>query len=125
MHQTTQPDLDAVRAPKLLLANQDMEAPRPIPYMSTHMFSKTVLFYPVYLHVAEGPPVPAGEDGETVAGGERVGEERGCVREGSGLAPGGGDAGVVHPAVEELGVGEAFGEVGEGREGGDADGIWS
>lgn len=69
MHQRAQPHLHAVRTPELLLADQDVETPVPVPDV-VQVAGELVLLDPVDLEVAEGLAVEAADDGEGVFGGE-------------------------------------------------------
>lgn len=121
MHERTQPNLDTMRAAELVLSDEHVQPSIPIAHVGAdHVRRQLVLFHPVDFEVAEGLAVEGADDGEGVRGLEVRGEEGLLVRGGTGLAPGVGDARVVHPFVQELGVahggcGDVGGVVGEGE----------
>lgn len=71
MHQRTQPHLDPVLTPKLLLPNQTVEPTIIVPDTGD-MLSEIILFGPIDLEIAEWFPVPASDYGKTVLGFEIV-----------------------------------------------------
>lgn len=89
-----------MRASKLLFAHKRMEPSIPIAViMTTQIPTQPILFHPIQFEIAEGFPVPAAYDWETVFSVEGIAEHfflhgaRACHAE-EGV-----DAGVVHPGV--------------------------
>ena len=82
-----------------------MEAPVPIIDVATCEVSAQVIFLdPVEFEVSERFPVPASDDREAVFVVESVFEEGFLGFGRAGDTPGVGDAGLVHPVVEEFRV---------------------
>ena len=80
-----------------------MEAPVPIINVAAREVSAQVIFLdPIEFEVSERFPVPASDGGEAVFVVEIVFEEVFLDFGGAGDAPCVGDAGLVHPVVEEF-----------------------
>lgn len=124
MHQRTQPHPDPMRAAEFLLADQDVQAAVPVVDAAADVLRQAVLFHPVDFEEAEGSAVEAADHWDGVSRCEAVLEEFFLVLYGAVFAPAVGDAGVVHPFVEELKVGHSGGFFGfavvVGVDGGDA-----
>ena len=103
MHQRARPHIHPVPSSELLLADQSMEAAVPIVEVAAREVSaQVVLLDPVEFKVSERFAVPASDDGEAVFVVEGVFEEVFLGFGGAGDAPCVGDAGLVHPVVEEV-----------------------
>ena len=103
MHQRARPHIHPVPSSEFLLPHQSMEAPVPIIDVAAREVSAQVIFLdPVEFKVPEWFPVPASDGGEAVFVIEGVFEEGFLGFGGAGDAPCTGDAGLVHPVVEEF-----------------------
>lgn len=105
MHQCAHPDLDPVASTKLLLPHQSMKASIPVIDIATRdMPAQMIFFDPVQLEVAKGFTVPAADDGEAMFVIQGACEKHLLRGGGPGDAPEGGDAWLIHPVVQEVGV---------------------
>ena len=103
MHQRARPHVHPVPSSEFLLAHQSMEAPVPIIEVAAREVSAQVIFLdPVEFKVSEWFPVPASDGGEAMFIVEGVFEEVFLGFGRAGDAPCMGDAGLVHPVVEEF-----------------------
>ena len=103
MHQRARPYIHPVPSSEFLLAHQSMEAAVPIIEVAAREVSaQVILLDPVEFKVSERFPVPASNGGEAVFVVEGVFEEVFLGFDGAGDAPCVGDAGLVHPVVEEF-----------------------
>lgn len=101
MHQRARPDIHSVPASKLLLAYERVQAPVPVVDVAAREVpAQVVLLDPVEFKVAERFAVPAADGGEAVLVIQGVLEKGFLGLRGAGDAPGGGDAGLVHPVVQ-------------------------
>lgn len=101
MHQRARPDVHPVPAPKFLLAHERVQAPVPVVDVAAREVpAQVVLLDPVEFKVAERFAVPAADGGEAVLVVQGVLEEGFLGLGRAGDAPGGGDAGLVHPVVQ-------------------------
>ena len=103
MHQRARPHIHPVPSSEFLLAHQSMEAPVPIIDVTAREVSAQVIFLdPVEFEVSERFAVPASNGGKAVFVVEGVLEEDFLGFGGAGDAPCVGDAGLVHPVVEQF-----------------------
>lgn len=103
MHQRTQPHPHTMGSSKLALADQTMDPAVPIPALRVR--GQLILFNPVDFEVAEGLAVEAPDGRKAMFGGEVGGEKLRLVGDGTLLAPAVRHARVVHPFVQEFGIG--------------------
>lgn len=103
MHQRTRPHFDPMLASKLLLAHQSVEAPVPVVDIAARqMPPQVILLDPVEFEVTERFAVPAADGGEAVLAAQGLLEEEFLRFVRAGDAPEGGDAGLVHPVVQQV-----------------------
>lgn len=103
VHQRARPDIHPVPAPKLLFAHERVQAPVPVVDVTAREVpAQVILLDPVELKVAERFAVPAADGGEAVLVVQGVLEKGFLGLGGAGDAPGGGDAGLVHPIVQQV-----------------------